>query len=59
LGEAVIAYYVAKNPGQSVKHIGNALGLAKKQLQLPIVRRIGAKKLRTTGEPRGKRYFVR
>ncbi len=58
MGEAVVAY-VAKNPGQSVEQIGKALGVEKKVLQLPIVRMVAAKKLKTTGQKRGTRYFVK
>ncbi len=58
MGEAVVAY-VAKNPGQSVEQIGKALGQKTKELALPIIRMIEAKKLRTTGERRGTRYFVK
>jgi hypothetical protein len=58
MGEAVVAY-VAKHPGQSVEQIGKALGQKTKELALPIIRMIEAKKLRTTGERRATRYFVR
>jgi hypothetical protein len=58
MGEAVVAH-VAKNPGQSVEQIGKALGHKTKELALPIIRMIEAKKLRTTGERRGTRYFAR
>jgi hypothetical protein len=58
MGEVVVAY-VAKNPGQSVEQIKKALGVEKKDLQLPIIRMIDAKKLRTTGERRGTKYFIR
>jgi hypothetical protein len=58
MGETVVAY-VAKNPGQSVEQIKKALGVEKKDLQLPIIRMIAAKKLKTTGERRGTKYFVR
>ncbi len=58
MGETVVAY-VAKNPGQSVEQIKKALGVEKKDLQLPIVRMVAAKKLKTTGQKRGTRYFVR
>ncbi len=56
MGEAVVAY-VAKNPGQSVEQIKKALGVEKKDLQLPIVRMVAAKKLKTTGQRRGTKYF--
>jgi hypothetical protein len=58
MGETVVAY-VAKNPGQSVEQIKKALGVEKKDLQLPIIRMIAAKKLKTTGQKRGTKYFVR
>jgi hypothetical protein len=58
MGEAVVAF-VAKNPGQSVEQIGKALGQKTKELALPIIRMIEAKKLRTTGERRGTRYFAK
>ncbi len=57
-GEAVVAY-VAKNPGQSVEQIGKALGQKTKELALPVIRMIEAKKLKTTGQKRGTRYFAR
>ncbi|MBL8800492.1 MAG: hypothetical protein JNN27_00730 [Planctomycetes bacterium] len=57
MGDAVVAY-VAKNPGQSVEQIKKALGVEKKDLQLPIVRMIAAKKLKTTGQKRGTKYFA-
>jgi hypothetical protein len=58
MGETVVAY-VAKNPGQSVEQIKKALGVEKKDLQLPIIRMIAAKKLKTTGQKRGTKYFAR
>jgi hypothetical protein len=57
-GEAVVAY-VAKNPGQSVEQIGKALGAKTKELALPIIRMIEAKKLATKGKRRGTRYFAK
>jgi hypothetical protein len=58
MGEAVVGY-VVKNPGQSVEQIGTALGIKTKELALPIIRMIEAKKVRTTGERRGTKYFAR
>ncbi len=58
MGEAVVAY-VAKNPGVSVEQIGKALSVKTKDLALPIIRMVEAKKLKTTGQKRGTRYFVR
>jgi predicted ATP-grasp superfamily ATP-dependent carboligase len=57
MGEAVVAY-VAKNSGVSVEQIKKALGVATTDLQLPIVRMIEAKKLKTTGQKRWRRYFA-
>jgi len=58
MGEVVVAY-VTKNPGQSVEQIKKALGVEKKDLQLPIIRLIEAKKLKTTGQKRGTKYFAK
>ncbi|MBL8800520.1 MAG: hypothetical protein JNN27_00875 [Planctomycetes bacterium] len=58
MGEVVVAY-VAKHPGQPVEQIKKALGVEKKDLQLPIVRMVAAKKLKTTGQKRGTKYFVK
>jgi len=58
MGEAVVAY-VAKNPGQSVEQIGKALGVKTKDLALPIIRMVEAKKLKTKGQRRGTPYFAR
>jgi len=58
MGATVVAY-VAKHPGVSVEQIKKALGVETKDLQLPIVRMVAAKKLKTTGQRRGTRYFVR
>jgi hypothetical protein len=58
MGGAVVAY-VAKHPGQSVEQIGKALGAKTKELALPILRMIGAKKLKTKGQRRGTRYFAK
>jgi hypothetical protein len=43
----------------SVEQIKQVLGVATKDLQLPIVRMVAAKKLRTTGERLGTRCFAR
>jgi len=58
MGEAVVAY-VAKNPGQSVEQIGKAIGASTKDLALPVIRMIEAKKLKTKGQRRGTRYFTK
>jgi hypothetical protein len=58
MGEQVVAY-VAKHPGESVEQIGKALGEKTKDLALPIIRMIEAKKLKTKGERRGTKYFTK
>lgn len=58
MAEVVVAY-VAKHPGVSVEQIKKALGVKTKELALPIIRMVEAKKLCTTGERRGTKYFPR
>lgn len=52
MGEPDVVY-VVRNPGASVEQITDALGGATKDLQLPIVRVVAAKKLTATGQTRG------
>ena len=49
---------VKSNPGQGVGEIGGALRLTSKNLRLPILKLLGDKQLRTTGQRRGTRYFI-
>ncbi len=58
MGDAVVVY-VAKHPGVSVEQIGKALSVRTKELALPIIRTVEAKKLKTKGQKRGTRYFAR
>ncbi len=53
-----ILRYVRANKGQSIAEIGAALKLTTKDMRLPIVKLVGEKKLRTTGQKRGTRYFA-
>lgn len=57
IGARVLAH-VRANPRCSVGDIGDALGLSTKDLQLPIKKLVGEKKLRTEGQKRGTRYFA-
>lgn len=56
---ARVVDHVKKNPGQGVEGIAKALKVPSKELQLPIIRMLAAKKLRTTGQRRGTKYFVK
>ena len=59
--ETVAARILAKvktNPGLGVGEIGGTLRLASKDLRLPILKLLGDKKIRTTGQRRGTKYFV-
>ena len=49
---------VKANPGQGVSKIGGALKLTSKALRLPILKLLGDKQIRTTGERRGTKYFT-
>ncbi len=49
---------VTANPGQGVSEIGGALRLTSKELRLPILKLLGDKTLKTTGQRRGTKYFT-
>ena len=51
--------HVKKNPGQGVEKISKAFRLRSKELTLPIGKLLESKKLKTTGQRRGTKYFVR
>ena len=55
---ARVLAHVKKKPGQSVTEIAKTLRRTPKDLQLPIQKLIAGKKLRTTGQRRGTKYFV-
>lgn len=50
--------YVKANPGQSTEQIGKALGMATKELQLPVVKLVQSGAVRTEGQKRGTKYFA-
>ncbi|MBK8180546.1 MAG: DNA-binding protein [Planctomycetes bacterium] len=56
---ARVVDHVKKNPGIGVESIAKAFQLPSKELALPILRMLAAKKLRTTGQRRGTKYFVK
>lgn len=55
---AKVLAYVKSNAGCSVEQIGKALGLATKELALPILKLRAERSVRTTGQKRGTRYFA-
>jgi hypothetical protein len=56
-GERILAF-VKSNAGCSVEQIREGLGLSKKDVALPILRLKSERKLKTTGQKRGTRYFA-
>lgn len=55
--ELVLAY-VKAHPGQRLEEIGRGLKVDTQGLKLPIAKLLAAKKLRTTGQKRGTKYFA-
>jgi hypothetical protein len=51
--------YVAKNPGQRIEQIGSSLGVATKELVLPVKKLVGEKQLSTKGQKRATVYFAK
>jgi hypothetical protein len=49
--------FIKKNPGQRIEQIGKALGIATKELTLPIKKLILAKEVSTKGQRRATTYF--
>jgi hypothetical protein len=49
--------FIKKNPGQRIEQIGKALGVATKELALPIKKLILAKEVSTKGQRRATTYF--
>jgi hypothetical protein len=51
--------FVSKNPGQRIEQIGRALGVATKELVLPVKKLIGEKRISTKGQRRATTYFAK
>lgn len=51
--------YIARNPGQRIEQIGKAMGVATKDLSLPVKKLIANGKLKTRGQKRATAYFVK
>jgi hypothetical protein len=56
---AALLAYVAANEGQSIEQIGKGMGVATKELKLPVIKLLEAKKLKTQGKKRGTKYFAK
>ena len=50
--------YIAKNPGQRMEQIGDALGSTTRELRRPLQQLIDAGAVRREGEKRASRYYV-
>ncbi|MBN8609128.1 MAG: DNA-binding protein [Deltaproteobacteria bacterium] len=53
-----VAAHIAKNSGQGVETIAKYLGVSTKELALPIIKLLDAKKITRKGQRRGTRYFL-
>jgi hypothetical protein len=51
--------YVRKNPGQRIEQIGKGMGVATKELKLPVMKLIEAGSLKTKGQKRATQYLPR
>ena len=56
---AALLTYVAANEGQSIEQIGKGMGVPTKELKLPVIKLMEAKKLNTKGQRRGTKYFAK
>jgi hypothetical protein len=50
--------FIAKNPGLRIEQIGQTLGVATKDLALPVKKLIAAKRVSTKGQKRATTYFA-
>jgi len=50
--------FIRKNPGQRIEQIGKALGIATKDLALPVKKLIAARQVSTKGQKRATTYFA-
>ena len=56
--EALLAY-IKSNEGQRLDQIANGMGTSTKELKLPVQKLFAAKAIKTKGQKRGTKYFVR
>ena len=57
--DELVLTYVRAHQGQGVEELGKGLRMPTKELKLPIAKLVGTKKLKTKGQKRGTKYFVR
>jgi hypothetical protein len=51
--------HVAKNPAQRIEQIGMALGIATKELTLPMKKLVGEKRMTSKGQKRATTYYAK
>ncbi len=51
--------FIKKNPGQRIEQIGKTLGIATKDLALPVKKLLAGKRIATKGQKRSTKYFPR
>src|SRR5262249_20986768 len=52
-----LAGYIRGNPGQGAEAIGRALGVPTREMNLPIKKLLGARRIRSEGRKRATKYF--
>jgi hypothetical protein len=50
---------IKKKPGQGIEQLGKDIGVATKELALPVAKLFDAKVIKTTGQRRATKYFPR
>lgn len=55
---ARVLTYVKSNPGEGLEAIGKHLGIATKELKLPVIKLLGTRQLKKSGQKRGTKYFA-
>jgi hypothetical protein len=56
--DALLAY-VKGNEGQTIEQVAKGMSTSTKELKLPVIKLIEAKSIKTKGQKRGTKYFVR
>jgi hypothetical protein len=55
---ATLFDYISAHPGERLEQIGAGMGVATKELKLPVQKLFEAKAIRTEGQRRGTKYFA-
>jgi hypothetical protein len=50
--------HVKSNPGDSLEAISRGIGVATKELKLPVIKLLSTRQLKKTGQKRGTKYFA-